>query len=130
MEYVIYILKFINFLFCILFIYFIFFIAFHGKGLWHYPASSSLTTTTTTTTPNMTIIGSSNFGYRSVYRDPELNLLIHSTNQSVRDKLHAEKSKLFDNQTTTQVTYETFAITRKLPKWVKLLVSRVLRPYL
>jgi CDP-diacylglycerol--glycerol-3-phosphate 3-phosphatidyltransferase len=50
-------------------------LAFHGKGLWYCPPGKE---TEAASLPSFTIIGSSNFGYRSVYRDPELNLLIQS----------------------------------------------------
>ena len=54
-------------------------IAFHAKGLWFYPGGSQL--------PSMTIVGSSNFGMRSVARDPELQLLIHTDNKSLQHRL-------------------------------------------
>lgn len=47
----------------------------------------------------MTIVGSSNFGYRSVYRDIEAQLVIYSDNQQLQDQLH-NVSFLFDIYTS------------------------------
>jgi CDP-diacylglycerol--glycerol-3-phosphate 3-phosphatidyltransferase len=58
--------------------------AFHGKGLWYYPKNKK--------SPNMTIVGSSNFGYRSVYRDIEAQLVIYSDNQQLQEQLHSVSS--------------------------------------
>lgn len=56
--------------------------AFHGKGLWYYPdfKKSQL--------PSATIIGSSNFGHRSVYRDLEANLLICTKDCELQGRLN------------------------------------------
>lgn len=50
----------------------------------------------------MTIVGSSNFGYRSVYRDIEAQLVIYSDNQQLQDQLH-NVSFLFDIYTSDNV---------------------------
>jgi CDP-diacylglycerol--glycerol-3-phosphate 3-phosphatidyltransferase len=36
----------------------------------------------------LTIIGSSNFGYRSVYRDVEAQIIIFTKNSALQDELH------------------------------------------
>ena len=53
---------------------------FHGKGLWYYGINQQK--------PMLTIIGSSNFGYRSVYRDVEAQLVIYSRNAKFCNELH------------------------------------------
>ena len=61
---------------------------FHGKGLWHYLPGE--------VTPFVTFIGSSNFGYRSVYRGLEAQLVIATENEKLRQSLHLEQSRLFE----------------------------------
>uniref|UniRef100_A0A1I7X809 Na_Ca_ex domain-containing protein n=1 Tax=Heterorhabditis bacteriophora TaxID=37862 RepID=A0A1I7X809_HETBA len=50
--------------------------SFHAKGLWIETPSHSAT-----------IVGSSNYGYRSVHRDLEANVLLVTTNDLLRDRL-------------------------------------------
>jgi CDP-diacylglycerol--glycerol-3-phosphate 3-phosphatidyltransferase len=63
---------------------------YHAKGLWYYPANSSV--------PSMTIVGSSNFSHRSAYRDFEAQFLIHSKNADLQKRLH----KVSDSQLTLE----------------------------
>lgn len=49
-------------------------------GLWLYLAGSSL--------PCLTLIGSPNFGYRSVHRDLEAQIAIVTENQALQQQLH------------------------------------------
>ena len=82
---------------------------FHVKGLWHYPANKPL--------PNLTLIGSPNFGHRSVYRDLEAQVAIVTNNQGLSEALHEENSRLYDRALC--VTSETFMLPeRKTPFWV------------
>ncbi|XP_021783761.1 CDP-diacylglycerol--glycerol-3-phosphate 3-phosphatidyltransferase, mitochondrial isoform X2 [Papio anubis] len=53
---------------------------FHAKGLWLYLAGSSL--------PCLTLIGSPNFGYRSVHRDLEAQIAIVTENEALQQQLH------------------------------------------
>ncbi|XP_036268155.1 CDP-diacylglycerol--glycerol-3-phosphate 3-phosphatidyltransferase, mitochondrial isoform X2 [Pipistrellus kuhlii] len=53
---------------------------FHAKGLWLYLAGSSL--------PCLTLIGSPNFGYRSVHRDLEAQIAIVTESQALQQQLH------------------------------------------
>lgn len=63
--------------------------AFHGKGLWYYPdfKKSQL--------PSATIIGSSNFGHRSVNRDLEANLLICTKDNELQRQLNKVENIYF-----------------------------------
>lgn len=82
---------------------------FHVKGLWHYPANRTL--------PNLTLIGSPNFGHRSVYRDLETQVAIVTDNKGLSEALHKEKTQLYHN--AQQVTDVTFTLPeRKTPFWV------------
>lgn len=49
-------------------------------GLWLYLAGSSL--------PCLTLIGSPNFGYRSVHRDLEAQIAIVTESQALQQQLH------------------------------------------
>nr|BAB14921.1 unnamed protein product [Homo sapiens] len=60
---------------------------FHAKGLWLYLAGSSL--------PCLTLIGSPNFGYRSVHRDLEAQIAIVTENQALQQQLHQEQEQLY-----------------------------------
>ncbi|KAJ1979006.1 CDP-diacylglycerol--glycerol-3-phosphate 3-phosphatidyltransferase [Dimargaris cristalligena] len=53
---------------------------FHGKGLWFYLGKE--------TTPSITVLGSSNYGYRSLERDLEAQVTLFTTNQKLRQALH------------------------------------------
>ncbi|XP_040496043.1 CDP-diacylglycerol--glycerol-3-phosphate 3-phosphatidyltransferase, mitochondrial isoform X4 [Ursus maritimus] len=58
---------------------------FHAKGLWLYLAGSSL--------PCLTLIGSPNFGYRSVHRDLEAQIAIVTESRALQQQLHQGRSK-------------------------------------
>ena len=82
---------------------------FHVKGLWYYPANKPL--------PNLTLIGSPNFGHRSVYRDLEAQVAIVTNNRGLGEALHKEQSCLYCSAQC--VTGETFKEPeRKTPFWV------------
>ncbi|XP_064607284.1 CDP-diacylglycerol--glycerol-3-phosphate 3-phosphatidyltransferase, mitochondrial-like [Liolophura sinensis] len=87
---------------------------FHVKGLWYYPCGKTL--------PDMTLIGSTNFGYRSVHRDLEAQLAIVTTNHSLRTELHKENERLYE--LSSQVTEETYERPdRHIPLWVMWVTS-------
>ncbi|KAF9917328.1 CDP-diacylglycerol--glycerol-3-phosphate 3-phosphatidyltransferase [Lobosporangium transversale] len=93
---------------------------YHAKGLWVYPPNSVL--------PVMTTIGSPNFGYRSIVRDLEAQLLMVTSNHSLRKSLHEELHAL--RHYTYPVTERTFkAVDRQAPAWVGG-VSRAIRTML
>jgi len=63
---------------------------FHAKGVWYVPnAGDGL--------PTLTIIGSSNFGHRSVHRDLEFQLAIFSKNKPLQQQLLKEKNYIYQN---------------------------------
>lgn len=89
---------------------------FHVKGLWYYVARDPL--------PTLTLIGSSNFGYRSVYRDLECQLALVTKNESLRQQLRKEHVHLFES--SDKVTESTF--TRKdryVPVWVRIIANYI-----
>nr|CAG4651953.1 EOG090X08SX [Triops cancriformis] len=91
---------------------------FHAKGLWLY-LNSGL--------PILTLIGSPNFGYRSVYRDLESQLAIVTLNPSLRSQLHNEQVDLWSR--SEGVIAETFLQTdRVVPLWVKIVI-RVIKKF-
>ncbi|KAL5474038.1 hypothetical protein EMCRGX_G028611 [Ephydatia muelleri] len=53
---------------------------FHGKGLWYYLAQDNL--------PSLTLVGSSNYGHRSLTRDLEVQLAVVTENAGLRHALH------------------------------------------
>ena len=85
---------------------------FHGKGLWHYLPGQSL--------PYLTLIGSSNFGYRSMYRDLEAQLVIATNNEKLKEQLHQEQMNLYGQ--AGQVSTPTLML-RRMPFWVPLVAS-------
>ncbi|KAJ3023718.1 CDP-diacylglycerol--glycerol-3-phosphate 3-phosphatidyltransferase [Thoreauomyces humboldtii] len=60
---------------------------FHAKGLWCTPPNES--------TPVLTTIGSSNFGYRSVYRDIEAQALLITSDPGLRTRLEENRQVLW-----------------------------------
>ncbi|KAH7295162.1 hypothetical protein KP509_27G035600 [Ceratopteris richardii] len=61
---------------------------FHAKGMWCYlPDGINL--------PNMTLIGSSNFGFRSRQRDIEAQLFVVTVEPGLRKRLQEETDSLF-----------------------------------
>ncbi|XP_073999394.1 phosphatidylglycerophosphate synthase 1 [Rhodnius prolixus] len=69
---------------------------YHAKGLWYTLPNNDL--------PSLTLIGSSNFGSRSVRRDLETQIALITTNESLRLRLKEEEDRL--NKHTVQFTPE------------------------
>lgn len=69
--------------------------------------------------PNLTLIGSSNFGERSVNRDLETQVCLVTSNRSLQHSLQAEVNNLFDLGSTA----EQALAQRPVPKWVRAVVS-------
>lgn len=85
---------------------------YHAKGVWYYLPGESL--------PTMTLIGSSNFGERSVNRDLESQVCIVTSNRALRSRLHAECQRLYDDGHAAEE-----AITqRAIPRWVRAVVRQ------
>ncbi|XP_064089434.1 CDP-diacylglycerol--glycerol-3-phosphate 3-phosphatidyltransferase, mitochondrial-like isoform X2 [Macrobrachium nipponense] len=82
---------------------------FHGKGLWYYKPDQSL--------PFLTMIGSPNFGRRSVNRDLESQLVIMTSNHPLQTALHGEQHHLYSS--ANLVTRQTFTqADRLVPYWI------------
>lgn len=84
---------------------------FHAKGLWYYLRGQDR--------PCLTLIGSPNFGYRSVHRDLEAQIAIVTDNQELQTQLQEEQEILY--QRSTEVSRATFEQPdRHVKLWVKL----------
>lgn len=84
---------------------------FHAKGLWFYLRGHDR--------PCLTLIGSPNFGYRSVHRDLEAQIAIVTDNQELQAQLQEEQEMLY--QRSTEVSSSTFERPDRFVKlWVKL----------
>lgn len=81
---------------------------YHAKGLWYYPPESEF--------PAVTLIGSPNFGERSVRRDLETQLAIVTENAELRRKMHEECQRLFENALPVEKN-------RPIPAWVQAMVT-------
>uniref|UniRef100_A0A8B9KHB3 CDP-diacylglycerol--glycerol-3-phosphate 3-phosphatidyltransferase n=1 Tax=Astyanax mexicanus TaxID=7994 RepID=A0A8B9KHB3_ASTMX len=84
---------------------------FHAKGLWYYLQGNSR--------PCLTLIGSPNFGYRSVHRDIEAQIAIVTENEELQANLQQEQEMLYKR--STEVSSSTFKQPdRHVKLWVKL----------
>jgi CDP-diacylglycerol---glycerol-3-phosphate 3-phosphatidyltransferase len=83
---------------------------YHAKGLWYTPSGSSL--------PCMTVVGSSNYGERSVNRDLESQICLVTSNESLQRALKAE----YDHLKQFAATAEGQLVSRFVPKWVRTVV--------
>lgn len=81
--------------------------SYHAKGLWYYLPESDL--------PNLTLIGSSNFGERSVNRDLETQICLVTNNKPLQERLQAECNHLYDRASIA----ENEITNRPVPRWVK-----------
>lgn len=84
---------------------------YHAKGLWYYLPGSHL--------PDLTLIGSSNFGERSVNRDLEAQICLVTTNGNLQRKLQTE----FENILQLSSKAEAELIARPVPRWVRAVVG-------
>uniref|UniRef100_A0A8C2GXZ9 CDP-diacylglycerol--glycerol-3-phosphate 3-phosphatidyltransferase n=1 Tax=Cyprinus carpio TaxID=7962 RepID=A0A8C2GXZ9_CYPCA len=89
---------------------------FHAKGLWYYVEGRDL--------PCLTLIGSPNFGYRSVHRDLEAQIAIVTENEELQMQLQQEQEVLY--QSSTQVSNSTFnQPDRHVKLWVQLVTPLI-----
>uniref|UniRef100_A0A3Q3IQT4 CDP-diacylglycerol--glycerol-3-phosphate 3-phosphatidyltransferase n=1 Tax=Monopterus albus TaxID=43700 RepID=A0A3Q3IQT4_MONAL len=89
---------------------------FHAKGLWYYLQGQDQ--------PCLTLIGSPNFGYRSVHRDLEAQIAIVTENKELQSQLQEEKEMLY--QRSTEVSSSTFERPdRHVKLWVKLVTPLI-----
>lgn len=83
---------------------------YHAKGLWYYLPDSY--------TPDLTLIGSSNFGERSVNRDLESQICLVTVNDELRRQLQREYVNLRRYCSPAEDELQN----RLIPKWVKTVV--------
>ncbi|KAM4843230.1 CDP-diacylglycerol--glycerol-3-phosphate 3-phosphatidyltransferase, mitochondrial isoform 2-T2 [Thomomys bottae] len=89
---------------------------FHAKGLWLYLAGSSL--------PCLTLIGSPNFGYRSVHRDLEAQIAIVTESRTLQQQLHQEQEQLYlRSAVVSSATFEQPG--RQVKLWVKMVTPLI-----
>ncbi|KAK3912093.1 CDP-diacylglycerol--glycerol-3-phosphate 3-phosphatidyltransferase, mitochondrial, partial [Frankliniella fusca] len=82
---------------------------YHGKGLWLILPGQKL--------PSLTLIGSPNFGSRSIERDLETQIAIVTSNPSLQKRLQDEKDRLYERGIVA--TKSTFTKEDRLvPFWV------------
>jgi len=87
---------------------------FHAKGLWYYMPGESL--------PSLTLIGSPNFGFRSVSRDLEAQLAVVTENRALRLRLDEERRNLYSR--ASRVDRQTFSDDdHAVPNWVVLVTD-------
>ncbi|XP_021955385.1 CDP-diacylglycerol--glycerol-3-phosphate 3-phosphatidyltransferase, mitochondrial [Folsomia candida] len=87
---------------------------YHAKGLWYYPPNRIL--------PAATLIGSPNFGHRSVYRDLETQLYLVTINPMLQEQLEEEQRHLF-SFSKPFVTTELSQPNRVVPLWVRMVIK-------
>ncbi|XP_076171608.1 phosphatidylglycerophosphate synthase 1 isoform X2 [Ptiloglossa arizonensis] len=82
---------------------------YHAKGLWYsLPGQEK---------PCLTLIGSPNFGYRSVRKDLETQIAVMTKNQKLQNELQKEHERLFSY--AKPVTKRTFLEQERIPPaWV------------
>ncbi|CRK91812.1 CLUMA_CG005437, isoform A [Clunio marinus] len=83
---------------------------YHAKGIWYYPVDSSL--------PCMTVVGSSNYGERSLNRDLESQICLVTTNKELQLSLKNE----YDHLKAYASPAEFNLLQRIVPNWVKCVV--------
>ncbi|XP_025152893.1 CDP-diacylglycerol--glycerol-3-phosphate 3-phosphatidyltransferase, mitochondrial isoform X2 [Harpegnathos saltator] len=82
---------------------------YHAKGLWYTLPGQQR--------PSLTLVGSPNFGYRSVNRDLETQVAIVTRNEKLQDALYKEQARLFF--CAKPVTKKTFSQQDRIPPaWV------------
>uniref|UniRef100_A0A3B5PX50 CDP-diacylglycerol--glycerol-3-phosphate 3-phosphatidyltransferase n=1 Tax=Xiphophorus maculatus TaxID=8083 RepID=A0A3B5PX50_XIPMA len=89
---------------------------FHAKGLWYYLRGQDR--------PCLTLIGSPNFGYRSVHRDLEAQIAIVTENEALQSQLQEEQETLY--RRSMEVSDSTFQQPNRYVKlWVKLVTPLI-----
>ena len=92
---------------------------FHAKGLWyHQPGEEK---------PCLTMIGSPNFGHRSVSRDLENQVVLITKNEALQDQLKLEYDHVY--KFGVKVDEHTFKVReRRVPLWAWI-VTRFTRSF-
>ncbi|KAK0162344.1 hypothetical protein PV327_008689 [Microctonus hyperodae] len=82
---------------------------YHAKGLWYTLPNQKQ--------PSLTLIGSSNFGYRSVKRDLETQIAIVTKNARLQNALEEEYERIYRNSEAVTRNW-LFQRDRIAPAWV------------
>ncbi|KAL2740823.1 hypothetical protein V1478_000964 [Vespula squamosa] len=83
---------------------------YHAKGLWYFLPGQQR--------PCLTLVGSPNFGYRSVNRDLETQIAIVTKNEKLQMALQEEQERLFT--CAKPVTKRTFSQEDRIPPaWIR-----------
>ncbi|GAM28802.1 hypothetical protein SAMD00019534_119780 [Acytostelium subglobosum LB1] len=85
--------------------------SYHAKGMWITAPDQKL--------PNITLIGSPNFGSRSVEKDLEAELIFITENEALRQKMNSERMNLWRE---TQTVDMPMLNARKVTLWVRFIV--------
>ncbi|XP_031837297.1 phosphatidylglycerophosphate synthase 1 isoform X2 [Nomia melanderi] len=86
---------------------------YHAKGLWYSLPNQEK--------PSLTLIGSPNFGYRSVSKDLETQIAVITKNPKLQNELQKEYERLF--ACAKPVTTRTFHEQNRIaPAWVYMMV--------
>lgn len=83
---------------------------YHAKGLWYTSSADTL--------PSLTVVGSSNYGERSLNRDLESQICLVTTNKNLQQALKSE----YEHLTEFAETAESQLTSRFIPKWVRTVV--------
>lgn len=95
---------------------------FHAKGIW-FEQGEKCDQTTSQPHTSFTLIGSSNFSYRSLNRDLESQVAIWTTDPHLRAQILAERSNLF-NATYVEQVFLSQLVTQtqyRLPWYLRFL---------
>lgn len=83
---------------------------YHAKGIWNYSHNEKL--------PSLTVVGSSNYGERSVNRDLEAQICVLTRNLSLKKQLQDECDHLYQYGRISN-----FELARRdIPNWVRAVV--------
>ena len=94
---------------------------FHGKGFWYTSGTAE------DARPSGTIVGSSNFGWRSVLRDMESSVLLHTTNAELQEAMLEEWQSMIAG--CTQVDESIFQTKRRqTTEWFSWTQGHWIRP--
>jgi len=93
---------------------------FHGKGMWATAINQSL--------PYMVLIGSPNFGGRSVEKDLESQVIILTENNTLREKIEEERKYIWKD--SVEVNDDTFKPPERKPTLFIRILSYVVRNFM
>jgi len=90
---------------------------FHAKGVWIVDSTDYVAT----------LMGSSNYGYRSIHRDLEAQILLVTRNEKLKHRLNEERQRLFEwSQLVDSATFRQ--ADHHVPRWLRYL-ARYIRNY-